>query len=60
MVVNEAEHTIYGTTAERLADTTLVTAVSQKWFDTDQNVLYRSDGTYWRLPGEGSRTPEIR
>lgn len=60
MVINEHEHTIYGTTAERLADTFLVTAVSQKWFDTDQGVLYWSDGMYWRLPGEGSRQPELR
>jgi len=60
MVINEHEHTIYGTTAERLADAFLVTKVSQKWYDTDQNVLYHSDGTYWRLAGEGSREREIR
>ena len=53
MTYNRFDNSIHGTSAERRTCTNMLTEGS-KFYDISEGIMYTSDGTVWRTPGEGN------
>jgi len=51
MKYNTFDNSIHGTSVERRASTNM-TVVDSRFYDINEGIMYTSDGTLWRAPGE--------